>query len=88
MKGPLVKHTVGGHIAWQQSILYTQAVSIEHCLKRLTARAPLGLNNLFFDLMFRLIQMPEGITAKTFMEPEIFPMLRDGRVYFFHAPSP
>ena len=48
----------------------------EDCLRRLTRLTALGLDKLFFGVMFRMLQTPEGIAAKSLMEKEILPTLK------------
>ena len=48
----------------------------EDCLRRLTRLTALGLDKLFFGVMFRMLQTPEGVAAKSLMEREILPSLK------------
>lgn len=48
----------------------------DRCVAKLQKLAALGLDKLFFGVMFRLIQTPEGRAAKELMEREILPALR------------
>ena len=46
------------------------------CIEKLRSPAALGLDKLFFGVMFRLVQTPEGRAAKALIEREIWPALR------------
>ena len=46
------------------------------CIEKLRSLAALGLDKLFFGVMFRLVQTPEGRAAKALIEREILPALR------------
>ena len=48
----------------------------DRCIEKLRSLAALGLDKLFFGVMFRLVQTPEGRAAKALMEREILPALR------------
>ena len=50
--------------------------SSEICIEKLRSLAVLGLDKLFFGVMFRLVQTPEGRAAKVLIEREILPALR------------
>ena len=48
----------------------------DRCIEKLKTLTALGLDKLFFGVMFRLVQTPEGRTAKAVIEKEILPALR------------
>ena len=48
----------------------------EKCIEKLRSLIAIGLDKLFFGVMFRLVQTQEGRTAKALMEKEILPELR------------
>ena len=50
--------------------------SSEICLEKLRSLAVLGLDKLFFGVMCRLVQTPEGRVAKVLIQREILPALR------------
>ena len=50
----------------------------DDCLKRLKRLTALGLDKVFFGVMFRMVQTPEGAAAKSLMEKEVLPVLKAG----------
>ena len=51
----------------------------EYCIGRLRVLIDLGLDKCFFGLMFRLMQSPEGVDAKAFLEQEVSPKIRTNK---------
>ena len=49
---------------------------LDICIEKLRSLAALGLDKLFFGVMCRLVQTPEGRAAKVLIEQEILPALR------------
>lgn len=49
---------------------------LDQCVEKLQIFAALGLDKLFFGVMFRLIQSPEGRDAKDLIEREVLPALQ------------
>ena len=50
--------------------------SSEICIEKLRSLAVLGIGKLFFGVMCRLVQTPEGRVAKVLIQREILPALR------------
>ena len=46
------------------------------CIEKLRSLAVLGIGKLFFGVMCRLVQTPEGRVAKVLIQREILPALR------------
>ena len=46
------------------------------CIEKLRSLAALGLDKLFFGVIFRPVQTPEGRAAKVLIAQEILPALR------------